>query len=198
VVVLSFEKFLEVDTVGDGFGKALYVKNFKERQNVSKSALDAGLGCKYIDVGGVYQSKYQEPGIKYACSLTVSFDAVLTVYEVNSRTMFISRFIDFTPEIRSFFEKGLIASKSKNVEARLVGMQNDQSLELLGTITAFAKKNKLPFVEIDLFGNALRHICFDVKTGTSFDVLANNRLYKPGELANSLTSEQFERSVKTP
>ncbi|MCL4404741.1 hypothetical protein M1583_02000, partial [Candidatus Marsarchaeota archaeon] len=54
----------------------------------------------------------------------------------------------------------------------------------------------IPLVEADLFGNEVRHIAFDAKQGMSFNVLVNNMNYKPGELVNKMTIDQFERSLK--
>ena len=51
--------------------------------------------------------------------------------------------------------------------------------------------------EADLFGSDRRNIAIDLKTGTSFNMLTENRLYKPGELANTTTEEQFARELKT-
>lgn len=195
---MSFEKFLEEDMFADDFGKAPYVKNAKERQNISKVALDSGLGCKYVDVGTMYELKTSVPGVKYAGCVSMTFDAALSVYEVNSKVMLVSRFIGFSPTVQNFFEKGLSNLKNKNLEVRLIGMQSGQNIDLLSAVMTFIKKNKLQLLEIDLFGSEMRNVCFDVRTGTSFDVLVNNRLYKPGELANSITAAQFERSLKTP
>ena len=50
-------------------------------------------------------------------------------------------------------------------------------------------------MEIDLFGTDKRHIALDLKTGTSYDLFLENRIYRPGELANSEKEEDFQRSV---
>ncbi len=51
MVFLSFEKFLWTELVSEDFGKAAFVKNAKERQNISKIVLDSDSGCKYLDIG---------------------------------------------------------------------------------------------------------------------------------------------------
>ncbi len=85
--------------------------------------------------------------------------------------------------------------KDPNVEARIIGLQNGQPRSVLDSVSIFLRGNHMRLCEIDLFGDQTRHVCFDTKTGASFDVLVNNKLYTPGELMNRMTMEQFEKST---
>ena len=62
----------------------------------------------------------------------------------------------------------------------------------------FAHALRIPIFEADLFGNSTRHIAIDIYSGMSFNVLLEDKLYKPGELVNNMTREQFERAIMPP
>ena len=193
---MSFEKFLYNDIGVHGFGTKHYLKNFKERQNVSRGALDSGAGCIYLQTNSFHVDKYDAvAGPRYVGCLSLVYDLVLSVFDVSSGTLIIGRFVDFTVATGLRFERALKFLKIPVAEARIIGLQNGENFKVVHNIALFMKKCALPLVEVDLFGTDTRHLCFDIKTGTSFDVLINNKLYKPGELANTLTVEQFERGL---
>ena len=195
---LSFEHFLEIDLNDPDFGVAPYVKDFKERQNISKSRLDENSDCAYLNVGDIKTLDYdQRLGQRYLACMDMSYDTALAIYDVNNRRLTVHRFYDFAQDKAGVLTKMLYSKDgTRNLEARLVGMQNDQYFKPLIAAFLFVKANALPISEIDLFGRDVRHVAFDVKTGLAFDVLANNKPYKAGELKNTLTVEQFERSTK--
>jgi len=84
-----------------------------------------------------------------------------------------------------------------NLEARIIGMQKNQDFYfILNQIFDFLISNKIRLVEVDLFGDNTRHIAIDTKLGTSYNVLMEDRIYRPGELVNSTTVENFERTFK--
>ncbi len=191
---LSFEKFLEDGIERDNFSKEPYIKNFKERQNISRFVLDSDPGCKYLDGGESFAQRYDEyEGVRYVSCLSMTYDAVFSLYEADSRTSYIFRFTDLRKEVLEGLDKTIKKMKTRNFEARLIGFQTNQAV-FLYQINSFIRKNNMRLVELDLFGTDTRHVAIDLKTGTSFDVLINNRLYKPGELQNTATAEQFERS----
>ena len=106
--------------------------------------------------------------------------------------------MQFSRQTDIMIEKELRKLKPANIEVRLIGLQNGDNPLRLNETVDFIKKMKLPVFEADLFGGDTRHICIDIKTGVSFDVLISNRLYKPGELTNKVTREQFERASLEP
>ena len=76
-------------------------------------------------------------------------------------------------------------------------MQKNQDFYfVINQVMDFIVENKIRLVEIDLFGENTRHIAIDTKLGTSFNVLMEDRLYRPGELVNSMTVENFERTFR--
>lgn len=194
VVSLSFEKFLDDDAGRSGFGSSRYVRNFKERQNISKVALDSDSGCRYLDPGENFTAKYSEfRGQRYIGCLALTFDVALTVYDDNSQSIFASRFVAFTQQVQLALTKWMRSIRRPNFEARMIGLQNKQA-SYPSNLLVFIRRSGLRLFEIDVFGDEVRHVAFDVKDGLSFDILVNNRLYKPGELINKTTLEQFERA----
>jgi hypothetical protein len=198
VVFLSFEKFLEEDSLRVEFNKAPYVKNFKERQNISKNRLDPPVSqSKYLKVGEYFTQRYDEVlGYRNVAALQLTFDLLLSVYDGNSKTIFAYRFMDWPSDMEMRLEKDLRALRAPSLELRIIGMQNGQGWKSISDIVPFIKKRGIGVFEIDLFGKEIRHVSVDMKTGTSMDILVNNRLYKPGELVNSTTLEQFEREAR--
>jgi hypothetical protein len=191
---LSFEKFLDQEMANDNFNKAQYIKNSKERQNLSKIRLDSDSGCTYLSVGELYTGKYSElTGPRYVACLDITYDILLGIYDDNNKLIAIYRHTRVAPDAQLIIEKMIRTARNANFEARLIGMQDGQSQYLINDDLALLKKFRIPLFEIDLFGTDLRHVAFDLKTGISFDVLVENRLYKPGELVNKTTLEQFER-----
>jgi hypothetical protein len=204
---LSFEKFLEGDMEAKDFGSKRYSKVFKEvhitmtpliRQHVSKVKVDEHRKAKYLSIGEVYGGVYDSRlGVRYLVFSPMVFDAMLSVYDSNTGSMMAYRWYKFEAKQKADLEKRIaqLRRKGPNLEARLIGMQNGQPTADIKEAVAFLKAQKLPLVEIDLFGSEIRHIAIDHKLGSSLNMLVENRLYRPGELANMQTMEQFERSV---
>ncbi|EQD80629.1 hypothetical protein B1A_00688 [mine drainage metagenome] len=86
-------------------------------------------------------------------------------------------------------------AKGSNLEARVIGMQNGSDSAMLKPLLEFLRKQEIPIVEADLFGNETRHIAIDSKQGMSFSILVNNINYRPGELISKLTMDQFRRAL---
>ena len=194
---MSFENYLDMDMNDPEFSRVVYLKNFKERQNVSKSRLDGDAGCVFLDPGDIYQYKYDNKlGARYVACMDMSYDLVLSVFDVNGGTILVHRFYEFGKESRDAMDSHLRKMPLSNVEARIAGMQNNQYFKALIASFLYLKERKLPLYEIDLFGGDTRNVAFDIKTGLSLDVLALSRPYKPGELATKKTVEQFERELK--
>ena len=76
-------------------------------------------------------------------------------------------------------------------------MQNKQAnaKDLVNSLLFLEKIGKNSLVEVDLFGNEVRHVAIDLKTGLSYNVLIKNIIYKPGELINNLSFDDFSKNV---
>lgn len=191
---MSFEKFLDDDAESGDFGKARYIRNFKGRQNISKLRLDSDSGSEYLEVNGLYFGKYDELGNRYCACTNLVYDAMLVLFDQSSTRTLVYRFMEFSGE-----EEGAIAKHLKyfgeKSEARVIGLQNGQLFGVVEKVYSMIRERKIGIYEVDVFGNEQRHVAVDLKTGATFDILMENRLYKPGERVNRLTREQFERSV---
>lgn len=194
---MSFEKFLDEDPAGKGFGSERYVKNFKERQNISKLKLDSDSGCEYLDENVIYHGTYDELGNRYCACVDLVYDAVVVLFDHNRRECLVYRFADFDNGRMPEFIRIVGASfGKKGAEARIIGLQNGQEFSTVGQAHSLLRAKGIAIVEIDLFGSEARQLAIDLKMGVTFDVLILNRPYRPGELANKLTISQFERQIK--
>lgn len=193
---MTFEADLFESVASSGFGSSLYLKTFKKRPHISKSKADAYSNCSYLSLGGfVSRGKYDALAPRYVGAESLTFDAVASVYEVNSGAAAVARFVEFG-SVEAKFESFVNWSRNPNFEVRIIGMQNGQDTRKLDAFCSFLKRNHLKLFEADLFGAEKRHIAIDTSTGMSFNVLLEDRAYKPGELANSTTFEQYERSLR--
>jgi hypothetical protein len=182
-----------------GFNSKAYVLTFKDflavtRNNISKEKLDRYGASYYNRVGEAHSTAYtSDLAVRYIAQTEVTNDIVMSVYEVSTLSLFVARFSAWSKDVEQQFSSFMGKfndPKNRHFEARIAGMQNGQAYEGLSDIVRFVKANKLPLMEIDLFGSNIRHVAFDAKTGMSYNILLENRLYKPGELANKAMVQQ--------
>lgn len=193
---MSFERLFKTDMLVENFNKKRYVRSFKDRANISRVKLDTYSDVSYLNIGDKYTTRYENAlSTRYASALRMSYDLLISVFNVNTRDSLICRTFRFDASAKSFIDKHLESMEKKrpNIEVRLIGMQSGQEYSYLYEIAELISSKKLPLVEVDLFGGELRHIAMDTKLGMSFNVLLDNRLYRAGELKNTMTTEQFER-----
>ncbi|MGI0100372.1 MAG: hypothetical protein ACREBH_01450 [Candidatus Micrarchaeaceae archaeon] len=195
---MSFELILKGDAKKDINGN-LYKKNFKDRPHVSKSKIDMYSNSVYIGVGKSHTLRYSGAlDTRYMAATDMTFDMLISLYDINSRTLLVHRFYMYDGSIK----KGMLSMVSSlkahrpNIEARVIGRQNSQeSYVALEGIADFFISNKIKLVEADIFGNSIRHVAIDAKLGTSYNILMEDRLYRPGELISSMTLENFEAKL---
>lgn len=195
---MGFERLLLEEMKNEGFGSSRYWAGSKERAHSSKSAIDSNSNSVQI---GVYETRRADyigwKGERYLVAEGVGYDLLLSIYEANCARLVA---------LRAYNGKGFdrkcvlgmikrISSPKPKMEARMIGMQNNDPVAPLRQIAEFLIGNGIPVVEADLFGVEIRNIAIDLKTGTSYNVLLQDRSYRPGELANALTREDFERSA---
>ncbi|MCL5430578.1 MAG: hypothetical protein M1504_03845 [Candidatus Marsarchaeota archaeon] len=191
---MSFEKFLDLGLDNKDFNKTRFTMCHKERQNISKVRLDSDSGCRYTITGDTLAFSHEERlGTRYIAALSMSYDVFLTIFDINNSIGLVSRFLKFEKEQQTLLKDHMKRFRRANLEARVIGMQNDEGVDTMNEVNSFIKASKLQVNEIDLFGNEFRNIAIDLKTGLTFDVLVENRQYKPGELINKATQEQVER-----
>lgn len=201
---MSFESVLKNSLLSDiGLGKSRYTHgythNYEIRQNVSKSRVDLYDSVRYLLIGSTVTLRYEnETSVRYIAAEGMSYDTILSLYDINSRSLFVARFVSFDDKIKQQVEQfiGSIKIPTPRYEARIIGMQNSEEYKDLYKIADMLSVHKIGLYEIDLFGTDVRNIALDAKLGVSYNVLMENRLYRPGELMNKTTIEQFEKELK--
>ena len=194
---MSFEETLEMEARDAAVNGGLYYRGSKPRPNMSRSALDADKNGRYVELGSFEAISYNPRKERYVAVVNLTYDALISLYNVDSRELGICRFYRFDDSPRRAIE-GFLKRMSRapaNIEVRLIGFQSGQDAPL-HEIMDFVKKRRLRLVEIDLFGANVRHVSIDSMLGSDFDLLLEDRIYRPGELKNVTTLEQFERTTK--
>ncbi|MEM3227824.1 MAG: hypothetical protein QXR58_01800 [Candidatus Micrarchaeaceae archaeon] len=197
---MPFRDLIIADLKMGKLGKSQYIMSYKPRQHISLSKMAEHDEIKYVEIGAQTQSRYASPiDTRYLGFKGISYDLVLMLYEINSHSAFASRQYIWQENLDksvSSFLHSLKGVKSPEVEARIIGLQNSQDTSALSKLLDLLSSKKIEVYEADLFGNELRHIALDMHTGTTFNILLLDRLYRPGELLNKLTEEQFQRGIQ--
>ena len=138
--------------------------------------------------------KYSEKH-RYLVAKSITFDMLLTMYDVNSRSIVAIR-PALPTEANDLKEvwKMLGHMKNANMEVRAIGLQNGWR-GYAKSFNDIYKISKGHCMEIDMFGEEKRHIAIDMKTGLSYDLLLEDRIYRPGELKNDEKEEDFQSST---
>ena len=188
---MSFENIFKENL--EKLGNSRYWESYEDRAHISKQKLDKFKEVKYLvkeeSLTFEYATVLSE---RYIAATNITDELFISVYDINSKRIFVQRFMvsDQDEDKLEEFEIYLNRNKDKSIEVRLFGMQNGANLRSLGRILNIILKYRVPVFEIDLFGNEIRHIAIDLKIGTSFNILMENRLYRPGELINSNNAAQ--------
>ena len=198
---MGFEGTFGKDIAAVDFGTGRYLRHSKERTHLSKAVLDTYSNVEYLEVGKFHRGVYRNAAdVRYLAATGMSYDLLISIYDVNTQSMFACRLFGFEESAREQII-GHINPKKRprirpNFEVRIIGLQSKQSVNYLNQIADLVSATGVKLVEADLFGGETRHIALDLKLGVSQDVLLEDRLYRPGELINKTTLEQFERALK--
>ncbi|MGC8572259.1 MAG: hypothetical protein ACP5LH_03200 [Candidatus Micrarchaeia archaeon] len=174
-----------------------FILSFNERHQISKSLLDKD-DAVYIKTEEFKILKYDILGPRYAAFTSLSYDAALTLYNVDKKELIALRLYNnylLLNNIISYLKKNKIDGSA---EARLFGFNTNLDNKFISATINLVRKNEIEFYEVDILGNEIRNIALDLKTGQTFNILMNNRLYKPGELINKQTLEEFEFALHHP
>ena len=133
-------------------------------------------------------------GSRYLLVKDIGFDLFISIYDVDSRSLLGVR-MSQAPTNDEIVKVAnmVLKQRMRNVEIRIIGMQNG-SPDLLTAMSRVRRDLKGRLLEVDLFGNEIRHVAIDAKTGTSYNLLLLNRIYRPGELINTAKEETFNKS----
>jgi hypothetical protein len=122
------------------------------------------------------------PDCRYIIAKDIISDLFVSFYDVNSRTVLAARLSGGTENLTKEISKAKKQMANPNIEMRVIGLQNsDKALaEAIGVMHNAVGTGVL--AEVDLFGNQKRHIIMDLYTGRVYNLLLENRIYRPGEL----------------
>ncbi len=178
-------------------GRAVFRIAAKERIHISKSEIDRYGSTAYIGQGDSVSMQFADDEKRYAAALDLTYDTVLTFYELNARQLFVVRFYDEVDKVlgmsRDFIKR---TNGKKGIEARIIGMQSNQYPYNLERLVAEIEQQRARIVELDVFGTEKRHIAVDSKLGMSMDILTEDRLYRPGELNSNIQLSEFKAAAK--
>lgn len=169
-------------TMGD-FSQSPVMLNTGDRKGTSLSMVE--WSSSVLEVNSTLVQKYDEAH-RYILAKDISFDLLVTAYDVNSRWTFAARVTQKLDPAQWKKLFGILGKvRPSNFEFRLIGMQNGYRAGLEG-VELLHKRTSGVLAEADLFGTDTRHIAIDTKTGVSYNLLLLNRVYRPGELKNTL------------
>lgn len=122
------------------------------------------------------------PDCGYIIAKDIISDMFISFYDVNSRTVLAARLSSLTGNFKNEISKARKHMANSNIEMRVIGLQNsDKAMaEAIGVMHNAIGTGVLS--EVDLFGNQKRHIIMDLYTGRIYNLLLENRIYRPGEL----------------
>ncbi len=131
---------------------------------------------------------------RYVITKDLTHDILVSIYDVNTTESVLLRFSEALGN--QAVVKALAAVKrlkKPNLEMRVIGLQ-DKDTELLASADRLYSAARPALVEVDLFGAETRHIAFDTKLGMTFDLLLLNRIYRPHELATTISADDYAKS----
>ncbi len=160
------------------------------RPATSLSAID--MKSKNIDLNSVSFFQLDEMDGRYIIARDVTFDLLASLYDINSRSAVLLRATWPLDSGDLGKIKAMIGKlRRPRIEMRVIGLQNGNT-NLMKVVDELYNAVKGSLIEVDLFGNLTRHIAIDLNTGMSYDVLLEDRIYRPGELANKIKEEDFK------
>ena len=176
------------DAMDLGLGEERLFLGTGERKNASLNAIRRF--SRDLDMNEAFVQRH-DPHRRYIIAIGITHDFLLCAYNVDNGDVFAAR-ISRLPDKKGwrFLNSKLAGMKARNLELRIIGLQNSGT-DVVGGLQAELKvRGRL--VEADLFGINMRNIAIDTKTGMTYNMLLLNRIYRAGELANTVSKEDFE------
>jgi len=190
--ISASEKFTEEKLVL-GVIKSTYLPS--DRANTSIASINDL--AKMIKLGEILYEK-NEVGKRYIFAYNLTYDLFASVYSVSKEVgVFFRMALPLDKNEVGTIKKLYRRLADRSIEARLIGMQNKQknASDIVKSLLFLSNLSNSALVEVDLFGNEVRHVAIDLKTGLSYDVLLGNILYRPGELVNHLDFDEFSKGA---
>ncbi len=174
------------------FGTERLFLGTSERKNASLRAISEF--SVELELNKAFLQRYDAQK-RYIIAKDMTHDLLFCAYDVNSKSIFVAR---NTRTISQGNWKKLFATVGRmafpNLELRLIGLQNGDLLPLKGFENIW-KRVPGSLVEADLFGQNIRNVAIDTKTGMTYNILMLNRIYRAGELTNSVSGADFDQRL---
>ena len=147
-----------------------------------------------LENGGFINTQWS-PDRRCIIAKDIISDMFVSFYDVNSRTVLAARpsagAMDFTTEI----SKAKKHMRNPNIEMRVIGLQNSDKTQAEAIGIMHNAMGMGILAEADLFGSQKRHIIMDVYTGRVYNLLLENRIYRPGELMVSAPQPPVQPAI---
>ncbi len=128
---------------------------------------------------------------RYVTAREITYDLFISIYDVDTGWAASMRPSQHVAKGAVHqINKAIRAKGHRNLEMRVIGMQGPDPI-MQSVIDTVRSSIPCRLAELDLFGNQTRHIALDLKTGSSYDLLLNNKVYGPAELITKATQEEF-------
>ncbi len=196
-MAVGFGRSVEKEMGGEGFGRNRYAAAGRVRPHISRSKLVASDNAEFFGLGEKGRAAYRGwAGRRYVAAENLTYDFIVTFYDPHSQRLSVARLFEGR-ELAGSLGRGLesVLSGSPGVEARVIGLQSGEEHGFLGHVLGFLSERGVGLAEADLFGDETRNVAIDLKTGESYDILLEDRRYRPGELINRMTVEDFQRNL---
>lgn len=179
------------DAMDSGLGEDRLFLGTAERKNASLSAVQGF--SRNLDINEAFVQR-NDPHKRYIIAVGITHDLLLCAYNVDNGDVFAAR-ISRLPDKKGWqkLNSKLAGMRARNLELRLIGLQNAGTDTVRGLQVELKVRGHL--VEVDLFGANMRNVAIDTKTGMTYNVLLLNRIYRAGELANTVSREDFETKL---
>lgn len=180
------------EEIRDTYGKARLRLKTGNRWHTSASMVMER--ATELPMGHALLLKYSEAK-RYLTAKDITFDMLVTIYDVDNFKAIAARPSELArPSDTARIGEIARKEKMKNMEMRIIGLQdNNKGLEHMAD--GIKKALNPSLIEVDLFGNETRHIAIDLKTGTSYDLLLNDKIYAPTELINKGNVDDFKKGA---
>ena len=176
-----------------GFGTRQLLLNTGDRHNSSlKRYFDRSIELNndsFIKKSYSYEQRYIQ--VK-----NITFDIFVLFFDVNTSYSIAFRSSSILEDKKIDTLSKLIKKlKLSKIEARIIGLQNGHT-DLSTFLNYMYDCIDCTLLEADIFGKEVRNILIDTKTGMSYNLLLENRIYRPGELINKQSFEEFQTQKK--
>jgi hypothetical protein len=187
---MDFWDVYEKERTEPTFGIGRKLISSRDRIHQSLSSVDEY--CMNLEMDHATVKNFSERE-RYVICTEITHDLLVSIFDVNTERSILLRFSEPPKdEVLRKVSDEIKKLKKPNLEMRIIGLQ-DKDTELLGSADRLHNMFTSSLMEVDLFGNEMRHIAFDMKLGMSFNLLLLNRAYLQYELINKEMRADYDR-----